>query len=119
MASMKVCVIRLLLLLLLFAANPAIGSAVFDELGRLTNPEEVFYIHNPPQKGSPKKPIPKVDAYDAQTPGAKWHISQYEDAGTGAKLRNSFLIFQNPYVLGTGYLDMSDVKIPEDIMKIK
>jgi hypothetical protein len=60
-----------------------------------------------------------LDAYEAQTPDAKWYISQYEDAGTGAKLRNSFLIFQTPYVLGTGYLDLNDVKIPDDIMKIK
>jgi hypothetical protein len=59
------------------------------------------------------------NAYEAQTPGAKWSISQYEDAGTGAKLRNSFLIFQVPYVLGTGYIDLGDVKIPDNIMEIK
>jgi hypothetical protein len=59
------------------------------------------------------------DAYEEQTPGSKWNFSQYEDAGTGAKLRNSFLMFQAPYVLGSGFLDISDVKIPDDIMKIK
>ncbi|MDR3331205.1 MAG: hypothetical protein LBT08_01125 [Synergistaceae bacterium] len=46
-------------------------------------------------------------------------MTQYVEAATGAKLRNFFTIYQAPYVVGKGYLDMSDVKIPENIMSIK
>jgi hypothetical protein len=60
-----------------------------------------------------------VAAYEVYTPGTEWKMSQYVEAATGAKLRNFFNIYQAPYVLGVGYLDMSDVKIPDDIMSIK
>ena len=40
------------------------GSIGFDELGRVINPEEAFYINNPPPAGQQKKPIPEIDVYD-------------------------------------------------------
>jgi hypothetical protein len=60
-----------------------------------------------------------VDAYEVYTPGIEWNMTQYVEAATGDKLRNFFTIYQAPYVVGTGYLDMSDVKIPDNIMSIK
>jgi hypothetical protein len=37
---------------------------VFDELGRLVNPCEAFYIQNPPPPGKPCSPITDDEAYD-------------------------------------------------------
>jgi ankyrin repeat protein len=46
----------------LITKNILANGIIFDELGRLINPEEAFYIKNPP--GKKRKPIPEVDAYD-------------------------------------------------------
>jgi hypothetical protein len=44
--------------------NSTASVIVFDELGRLVNPCEAFYMQNPPPPGQPCSPIAEVDAYD-------------------------------------------------------
>lgn len=60
-----------------------------------------------------------VAAYEAYTPGTKWGIGEYVEAATGAKIRNFFMLYQAPYVLGKGYIDLSDVKVPDKILRVK
>jgi ankyrin repeat protein len=40
------------------------GLIVFDELGRVLNRDEAFYLTNPPPPGQARQPIAAVDAYD-------------------------------------------------------
>lgn len=49
----------------------------------------------------------------------KWYGTNYVDASTGVKLKNFIMINQEPYVLGKGPLDLSDVVIPENINEIR
>jgi hypothetical protein len=58
-------------------------------------------------------------AYEKFTPGAKWNGSFYTDMNTGAKSRNLLLVYQDTYVFGKGYMNVTNVKIPEKYMSIK
>ena len=53
-----------------------------------------------------------MDALNEATPGAEWNSSYYVDADD-VKLKNFFLIYQDSYVLGKGYLKMTSEIIPE------
>jgi ankyrin repeat protein len=69
-------IIRLLIILALFlpamdglnwGSQPSSAWAqaiIKDELGRIANPEEIFYRRNPPPPGKPPQRIAEVDAYD-------------------------------------------------------
>ena len=46
------------------------------------------------------------------TPGVKWNAAAYTDVGTGAKMKNFVLAYQDTYVLGMGPLHMDKVKVP-------
>jgi hypothetical protein len=52
-----------------------------------------------------------------QTPGAKWNGSEYEDVD-GVDRENFFLIYQDTYVFGKGYLHMTDLEVPEKYFEI-
>lgn len=58
-------------------------------------------------------------AYEKYTPGAKWNGSSYVDMGTGARKKNFFLVYQDTYVFGKGYMGATSVKVPEKYLKIK
>jgi hypothetical protein len=58
-------------------------------------------------------------AYEKYTPGASWNASNYTDVGTGVKKKNYFLVYQDTYVFGKGYLGMTKVVVPEKYFKIK
>jgi hypothetical protein len=60
-----------------------------------------------------------MDAYSKYTPGAKWNGSSYVDMGTGARKKNFFLVYQDTYVFGKGYMGATSVKVPEKYLKIK
>jgi hypothetical protein len=57
-----------------------------------------------------------INAYETFTPDVKWNASDYIDAAKGAKLKNYYLIYQNPVILGQPEtMDLSDVKVPDSI----
>jgi hypothetical protein len=61
-----------------------------------------------------------LDAYEMFTPGLKWNISDYIDSAKGMKLRNYYMVWQTPIILGQeGIVDLTDVEIPEKIYSIK
>ncbi len=61
-----------------------------------------------------------LDAYETFTPGLEWNISGYTDSARGVKLRNYYMVWQTPIILGQeGVIDLSDVEVPEKIFSIK
>ncbi|MGL5918617.1 MAG: DUF3798 domain-containing protein [Cetobacterium sp.] len=52
------------------------------------------------------------------TPGAQWNGSSYVDV-KGIERENFYLIYQDTYVLGKGYLKMTDLEVPEKYFSIK
>lgn len=52
------------------------------------------------------------------TPGAKWNGSNYTDV-KGIEKDNFYLLYQDTYVLGKGYLGMTDVEVPEKYFSVK
>jgi len=58
-------------------------------------------------------------SYAKYTPGAAWNGSNYTDVGTGVKKKNYFLVYQDTYVFGKGYLGMTKLTVPEKYFKIK
>ncbi len=64
---MRALIAILLLPMLLLLSQTDYGIAAIvkrDELNRLMNSEEAFYINNPPPAGEKSAPIPVIDAYD-------------------------------------------------------
>jgi len=53
-----------------------------------------------------------MDAIAKYTPGAKWNGSYYFDAD-GVERKNFMLLYQDTYVFGKGYLDLTSELIPE------
>lgn len=67
----------------------------------------------------------EIDDFDAlksalskNTPGAEWNGSKYIDV-KGIEKDNFYLIYQDTYVLGKGYLKMTDIEIPKKYFSIK
>ena len=59
-----------------------------------------------------------VACYGEFTPGARWSANYYTDAGTGVRNRKMVMVRQDTYVLGKGYLGVSDVEVPEAYFKV-
>lgn len=86
-----------------YSFGPALGELakrVLDGKANLDDPDDIIAAFN-------------------DTSGVKWHGSYYVDAGTGVKMKNFLLIYQDPYVLGKGYLDVSDIELPDNLYEIK
>lgn len=60
-----------------------------------------------------------IDSMNAVTPGVKWNAATYTDVGTGTKMKNFVLAYQDSYRLGVGPMGMDKIKVPEKIYKIK
>lgn len=60
-----------------------------------------------------------MDAYQKYTPGAEWNGSYYIDMATNTEKKNHVLMYQDTYVLGKGYLNMTKETVPEKYKKIK
>ena len=58
-------------------------------------------------------------AYAKFTPGANWSGSVYTDPNTGASMDNLILVYQDTYVFGKGYMNATDIEIPENFLQIK
>ena len=52
------------------------------------------------------------------TEGAKWMAENYVDRATGETKDNHFLLAQDTYVYGRGYLGMDKIKVPEKFMNL-
>ena len=59
-----------------------------------------------------------LDSYGKFSPGTKWSGNYYMDPLTGKPLRNYFLIYQDTYILGRGYLKTTEVEIPDKYFMI-
>ncbi len=57
--------------------------------------------------------------YEKYTPGAKWNGSLYTDIASGEVKKNHIMIYQDTYVLGKGYLGMTDIIVPDKYLQIK
>jgi len=57
-------------------------------------------------------------ALKEQTPGAGWNGTEYEDVD-GVDRENFFLVYQDTYVFGKGFLHMTDLEVPEKYFEIK
>ena len=60
-----------------------------------------------------------MECFAQYTPGARWNGGYYTDLSTGTKRKNHVLIYQDTYILGRGYLDMTKVQVPEKYFKIR
>lgn len=60
-------------------------------------------------------------AYGVFSPNAEWNGSGYTDAVTGEKSDNTFLIYQDTYIMGAPghYMGTTKVKVPEEYFTIK
>jgi hypothetical protein len=53
-----------------------------------------------------------LDCYGKFSPGADWNGSYYTDAVTAKPVKNYFLVYQDTYIFGTGYMKTPEVEIP-------
>ena len=60
-----------------------------------------------------------VKAYNAATPGATWNGNYYRDIQSNVEKKNHVLVYQDTYMMGKGYLNMTEVKVPEKYFKIR
>ena len=60
-------------------------------------------------------------AYEVFSPGAAWNGSNYTNADTGVKAENTFLVYQDTYVMGNPghYMGATEVEVPEKYFTIK
>ncbi|MCR5486108.1 MAG: DUF3798 domain-containing protein [Lachnospiraceae bacterium] len=60
-------------------------------------------------------------AYEVFSPGAAWNGSNYTNAETGVKADNTFLIYQDTYIMGDPghYMGSTDVEVPEKYFTVK
>lgn len=59
-----------------------------------------------------------IGSYNKFTPGAEWNGSNYPDVN-GVEKENFYLLYQDTYVLGKGYLHMTDEEVPAKYFEIK
>jgi len=60
-------------------------------------------------------------AYAEFSPGAEWNGSNYTNAETGVKAENTFLIYQDTYIMGNPghYMGSTSVEVPEKYFTVK
>ena len=60
-------------------------------------------------------------AYEVFSPGAAWNGSNYTNAETGVKAENTFLVYQDTYIMGNPghYMGSTSVEVPEKYFTIK
>jgi len=58
-------------------------------------------------------------AYGKFSPGAAWNGNSYVDANTKKAMKNFYLMYQDTYVLGKGYLGATKVKVPDKYLQIQ
>ncbi|MBQ9028369.1 MAG: DUF3798 domain-containing protein [Lachnospiraceae bacterium] len=60
-------------------------------------------------------------AYGVFSPGAEWNGSNYTNVDTGVKSDNTFLIYQDTYIMGDPghYMESTKVEVPEKYFTVK
>jgi hypothetical protein len=60
-------------------------------------------------------------AYEVFSPGAAWNGSNYTNAETGVKANNTFLVYQDTYIMGDPghYMGATKIEVPEKYFTIK
>ena len=60
-------------------------------------------------------------AYEVYSPGAAWNGSNYTNAETGVKSDNTFLVYQDTYIMGDPghYMGSTDIEVPEEYFTTK
>ena len=60
-------------------------------------------------------------AYQEFSPNAAWNGSNYTNAETGVKAENTFLVYQDTYIMGDPgtYMHATDIEVPEKYFTIK
>ena len=60
-------------------------------------------------------------AYEVFSPGAAWNGSNYTNAETGVKADNTFLVYQDTYIMGNPghYMGSTDIEVPEVYFTVK
>ena len=60
-------------------------------------------------------------AYEEFSPGAAWNGSNYTNADTGVKADNTFLIYQDTYIMGDPgkYMGSTEIEVPEKYFTTK
>ena len=60
-------------------------------------------------------------AYSTFSPGAEWNGSNYTNAETGVKSDNTFLVYQDTYIMGNPghYMGSTEIEVPEEYFTIK
>ncbi|MBQ9686780.1 MAG: DUF3798 domain-containing protein [Oscillospiraceae bacterium] len=60
-------------------------------------------------------------AYEVFSPGAAWNGSNYTNAETGVKADNTFLVYQDTYIMGDPghYMGSTSVEVPEEYFTVK
>ena len=60
-------------------------------------------------------------AYEVFSPKAHWNGSNYTNAETGVKADNTFLIYQDTYIMGDPgkYMGSTEVEVPEKYFTVK
>ncbi|PIE35810.1 hypothetical protein CSA56_02710 [candidate division KSB3 bacterium] len=51
------------------------------------------------------------------TPGAKWNGGYYTDRNTGTTADNHVLVYQDTYIMGKGYMGVTEVAVPEKYLQ--
>ncbi|MDR1021257.1 MAG: DUF3798 domain-containing protein [Synergistaceae bacterium] len=59
-----------------------------------------------------------LECYGKFSPGAKWNGTYFMDALTAKPVRNYFLVYQDTYIFGKGYMGMTSVEVPEKYLSI-
>ena len=61
------------------------------------------------------------EAYGVFSPGAEWNGSNYTNVDTGVKADNTFLIYQDTYIMGNPghYMEATKVEVPEKYFTVK
>ncbi|WP_207798901.1 DUF3798 domain-containing protein, partial [Candidatus Cryosericum odellii] len=60
-----------------------------------------------------------LSAFEKYTPGAAWNASNYTDLNTKKTDTNHFLIYEDTYVFGKGYLGSAKQVVPEKYLTYK
>jgi hypothetical protein len=60
-----------------------------------------------------------LSAFEKYTPGAAWNASTYTDLNTGKTDGNHFLIYEDTYVFGKGYLGTTKLVVPTKYLTYK
>ena len=60
-------------------------------------------------------------AYEVYSPGAAWNGSNYTNAETGVKAENTFLVYQDTYIMGNPghYMGSTEIEVPEKYFTVK